>query len=260
MATSQRRRREALFDSYSMHVVAAQRSQQAAETIACNFCHREARAIIAYVFAMWLSLCSEMRQRRNCARRSMKAIDHGRLDLFNRLVLLSWRVCVVQRPSASSQRIAAPIEVSPSHGLQKRDDGTTQAMMRSSKSCGNIFDLRDCEPLEKELGKALGNSSVHRGGTPRSRSRPVSARREREPLADLTLSIGAACPNVAPDYLTDPKKLKGPERFFYDISSYTGCARYGGPSVDGKENGFLDLRAKPSLAANKLTTVCAPRR
>jgi hypothetical protein len=30
--------------------------------------------------------------------------------------------------------------------------------------------------------------------------------------------------------------LKGPERFFYDTSSYTGCARFGGAQVIDKEN------------------------
>ncbi|CAJ1399846.1 unnamed protein product [Effrenium voratum] len=35
----------------------------------------------------------------------------------------------------------------------------------------------------------------------------------------------------------DSKRVRGPERFFYDTSSYTGCARYGGPMVvDKKEN------------------------
>uniref|UniRef100_A0A7S1EV25 Uncharacterized protein n=1 Tax=Noctiluca scintillans TaxID=2966 RepID=A0A7S1EV25_NOCSC len=29
---------------------------------------------------------------------------------------------------------------------------------------------------------------------------------------------------------------RGPERFFYDTSSYTGCARYGGPSVVDRSN------------------------
>jgi len=32
-----------------------------------------------------------------------------------------------------------------------------------------------------------------------------------------------------------PGKLRGPERFFYDTSCYTGVARFGGPSVVDKE-------------------------
>mmetsp|Transcript_6203 Transcript_6203/g.13688 ORF Transcript_6203/g.13688 Transcript_6203/m.13688 type:complete len:288 (-) Transcript_6203:72-935(-) len=32
------------------------------------------------------------------------------------------------------------------------------------------------------------------------------------------------------------KPIRGPEKFFYDRSGYTGCARFGGPSVIDKEN------------------------
>merc|ERR1711920_1066530 len=33
---------------------------------------------------------------------------------------------------------------------------------------------------------------------------------------------------------SDPTLPRGPERFFYDTARYTGCARYGGPSVVDK--------------------------
>lgn len=32
------------------------------------------------------------------------------------------------------------------------------------------------------------------------------------------------------------RTMRGPERFFYDTSCYTGCARFGGPKVVDKEN------------------------
>lgn len=37
---------------------------------------------------------------------------------------------------------------------------------------------------------------------------------------------------------------RGPERFFYDTTGYTGCARFGGPSVVDKENLVAPSRSK----------------
>lgn len=58
----------------------------------------------------------------------------------------------------------------------------------------------------------------------------------------------AGCQTPAPE----PKKSlpRGPERFFYDSTTYTGCARFGGPSVVDKENvaGAAAGRAKASPA------------
>mmetsp|Transcript_82833 Transcript_82833/g.130512 ORF Transcript_82833/g.130512 Transcript_82833/m.130512 type:complete len:453 (-) Transcript_82833:72-1430(-) len=58
----------------------------------------------------------------------------------------------------------------------------------------------------------------------------------------------APCQEIAsPSAQTsEPKRLKGPERFFYDTSSYTGCARFGGPTVvDKKENRGMNVDAMP---------------
>lgn len=44
--------------------------------------------------------------------------------------------------------------------------------------------------------------------------------------------------NVDPGSGDEPKRLRGPHRFSYDTSSYTGCARYGGPktAVESRAN------------------------
>lgn len=62
-------------------------------------------------------------------------------------------------------------------------------------------------------------------------SKPGAARTSRQPL--VTRDLGLQAP------ATETKKAlpRGPERFFYDSTTYTGCARFGGPSVVDKENG-----------------------
>lgn len=44
--------------------------------------------------------------------------------------------------------------------------------------------------------------------------------------------------NVDPGSGDEPKRLRGPQRFSYDTSSYAGCARYGGPkkAVESRAN------------------------
>lgn len=78
---------------------------------------------------------------------------------------------------------------------------------------------------------------------------------QRQPLSDCTPSgVSQAayqhlC-NSAGGGEQQPRSSlkKGPERFFYDSSSYTGCARYGGPSVvDKKENRAVELRPRGSV-------------
>ncbi|CAK9028801.1 unnamed protein product [Durusdinium trenchii] len=75
----------------------------------------------------------------------------------------------------------------------------------------------------------------------------LSRTRQRSPLrtAEQRNANGAVLtaqrsPRAEGDEEDEPKRptlLRGPERFFYDTSSYTGCARYGGPMiVDKKEN------------------------
>merc|ERR1719215_863639 len=77
------------------------------------------------------------------------------------------------------------------------------------------------------------------------------------PVLQPTLGGGAPCRR--------PSHHRGPERFYYDRSSYTGCARYGGPSIDGKENGPAVLRpnlnrsaGRPTIHASGSATVQQP--
>lgn len=75
-------------------------------------------------------------------------------------------------------------------------------------------------------------------------SRSVLPRTGRQPL------VAREAPAEAPG--PEPKKQlpRGPERFFYDSTTYTGCARFGGPSVVDKENVVANTagRAKGNLA------------
>lgn len=51
-----------------------------------------------------------------------------------------------------------------------------------------------------------------------------------------------ACSPGAPGASNNGGKIRGPERFYFDKSTYTGVARFGGPSVDDKENLAANLR------------------
>lgn len=64
----------------------------------------------------------------------------------------------------------------------------------------------------------------------------------RQPLAERS-SPNASC---ALDGEAVKKQLKGPERFFYDTSGYTGCARFGGPAIVDKENRGVERPATPT--------------
>lgn len=55
------------------------------------------------------------------------------------------------------------------------------------------------------------------------------------------------------------KKLKGPERFFYDTSGYTGCARFGGPAVVDKENRAAERPSGRRATPNRRHAGPSPR-
>jgi len=76
------------------------------------------------------------------------------------------------------------------------------------------------------------------GVRPQSPSR-CGQRQARQPFAARE-TAGAEAINA------DAKKPlpKGPERFFYDTRSYTGCARFGGPTVVDKENLVMASRTR----------------
>lgn len=93
---------------------------------------------------------------------------------------------------------------------------------------------------------------------PSSAPAPAPAPGQRSPLADVSrqqsapLILGVVAGDgkasvlmAAPPASAGGRRnsMRGPERFYYDKSSYTGCARFGGPSLaDGKENGPASLR------------------
>eukprot|EP00929_Paragymnodinium_shiwhaense_P029931 TRINITY_DN17059_c0_g1_i4.p1 TRINITY_DN17059_c0_g1~~TRINITY_DN17059_c0_g1_i4.p1 ORF type:complete len:475 (+),score=90.93 TRINITY_DN17059_c0_g1_i4:78-1502(+) len=67
-------------------------------------------------------------------------------------------------------------------------------------------------------------------------------------------SSGVAASNAAVAEASARKvPMRGPERFFYDTSCYTGCARFGGPKVIDKENRPLAFRGAAPRESGSLS-------
>ncbi|CAK9025343.1 unnamed protein product [Durusdinium trenchii] len=113
-------------------------------------------------------------------------------------VLLAWRNFHEKTPREPVQPVAAP-------------------MLESL--------LVDLQPKEKLLSRTRQRSPLRTAEQRNANGAVLTAQRS---------------PRAEGDEEDEPKRptlLRGPERFFYDTSSYTGCARYGGPMiVDKKEN------------------------
>lgn len=97
-----------------------------------------------------------------------------------------------------------------------------------------------CQSARQAAGASTYPDKCSEGGT-------LVRPQRRQPFAPCQ-EIASPSANTS-----EPKRLKGPERFFYDTSSYTGCARFGGPTVvDRKENRGMNVDAMPKRGSANL--------
>mmetsp|Transcript_28675 Transcript_28675/g.63382 ORF Transcript_28675/g.63382 Transcript_28675/m.63382 type:complete len:232 (+) Transcript_28675:1-696(+) len=105
---------------------------------------------------------------------------------------------------------------------------------------------------QKASHEATVSSEVPIAGTTSSRRRRRASTSDcpwlGKPLASSDEVLEQHPPRGYPQRIAEtevePTKrhLRGPERFFYDRSGYTGCARFGGPCIIDKENWPPNLR------------------
>jgi hypothetical protein len=125
-------------------------------------------------------------------------------------------------------------------------DHTRPCMVRSSSLTLRTQNQQHvCQSARQPAGVS-GNEKVPEGG---ALVRP----QRRQPFAPCQ-EVASPSANAS-----DVKRLKGPERFFYDTSSYTGCARFGGPKiVDKKENRGMDVDAMSKRGSANVPSSAPP--
>lgn len=189
--------------------------------------------------------------------RCLQVIEASQMPVLLQLVISAWRSGVWQARERRQQEdtigdsmameteVAAPMGGSMSVPLSQSLSsvvGFTGSMSvpHGSGVAGRLQRSYSCQ-LElgaaspKMVVRAPRPSSTDRARHPSptlgydaaANQRPNTARSGRQPL--VPLEEGA---------VTETKKpiRRGPERFFYDTTGYTGCARFGGPTVVDKEN------------------------
>ena len=220
-------RREALFDALRRQLESAQRRCSAVEHCFAKAQSHELMNWIRSGLKAWRSLAQLCNQRKKLASAAYQDVVRHHASL----VLWSWqRICLAAEEGVKSIHSAAVPE--PTASL----DSLLVDFCPGCNGGGNSTEVSEASehPVLAELCEkpAAGKPS---GVVPRSRSP------ERLPLASVAMQNARL---LSAD-VDESKRKRGPERFFYDTSSYTGCARYGGPMIiDKKEN-----TAGPAAAA-----------
>jgi len=253
------RRREALFESLREQTRAAQRRAEAAEgalRLAGRLDQRQSAYPPKLLFRAWSSLSVLSRQHRKLA--DVAYQDEVRRRALQ--VLLAWR------GEALSSHRQQPEALEPDDTVQEDKTPCLESLL-DELSVPSVTDGRErtaSSPPRKEALQArparlsrcrsapvdcpafrqAAVSSTY-GVQVQPAGKPSSSMSPRQPLGQLQGNS-----HEAPASDADGKRVKGPERFFYDTSSYTGCARFGGPLVvDKKENRTAGQWGGPKQAA-----------
>ena len=152
--------------------------------------------------------------------------------------------------------------------LQEASHGLAQRLRREESVSESLLD----DLLVDMGGDCAGEQGAARAPERRAPGAPggiglLSPREvERRPLADLgeesdrsptgvlvEVASAAMANQAAAGLSHGSRKVKGPERFYYDTSTYTGAHRFPGPSVDGKEN-FGNSRQRRDSGALTVTS------
>jgi len=250
---TQQCRREAIFDAMSAQVQSHRRDGSAAERCSAGMLRAasewQAATLATFAFAAWRAQ-TLLAQRRSAQLRAV-----ARAEVRRRLAL----------DAALAARVLAAWLREASHGL-------AQCLRREESASESLLD----DLLVDMGGDCAGEQGAARAPERRAPGAPggiglLSPREvERRPLADLgeesdrsptgvlVEAASAAMANQAAAGLSHgSRKVKGPERFYYDTSTYTGAHRFPGPSVDGKEN-FGNSRQRRDSGARKPQVTSPP--
>eukprot|EP00930_Biecheleria_cincta_P021965 TRINITY_DN1611_c0_g1_i2.p1 TRINITY_DN1611_c0_g1~~TRINITY_DN1611_c0_g1_i2.p1 ORF type:complete len:726 (+),score=189.61 TRINITY_DN1611_c0_g1_i2:164-2341(+) len=277
------RRREALFDSMRQQVQAAQRRCHALE----RRLELQARlALLRWAAGAWRSFIQLGRQTQRLAD---IAHQSGLRRSITRM-LLEWRVearCSVMcrsaqlgrgdqtpqsnpEPSASLECLLQDMAISADDGELRpqaaeevspvlaptqnvvRRQSQQQEMPAQRRTLTRSASAGPQRPAGMPSREGPGAGDWHAG----CHSRSALHLSPRLPLTELQSVDKAAHAKEAagtPSAASEAKQarsVRGPERFFYDTSTYTGCARVTGP-VAGKENGKPSTEARGGHAPRK---------
>ena len=234
--TSAQERREALFDSLRGQLDLAQRRCRAAEHCLAKG-QLDARATwFRLALRAWYSLAQLCSQKKKLADAAYQEVVRHSASL----VLWAWqRMCF---PAARIQDTVCEAAVEPAASLDSllEDFCPFGEENRPAEHCELAFDDLSEKP-------AAGKPSGVMAGYPYP---------ERQPLASVAMQNAR---HMSAD-ADEAKRMRGPERFFYDTSSYTGCARYGGPMiVEKKENASMPAKAVGGKAAGPTQSSTCPQ-
>mmetsp|Transcript_87171 Transcript_87171/g.154358 ORF Transcript_87171/g.154358 Transcript_87171/m.154358 type:complete len:532 (-) Transcript_87171:127-1722(-) len=265
-------RREALFDSMRGQMQAAKNRYQAAEKSHISFLKlvelNAGRVLAKASMRAWRSVVKLIGRRLRSAGAVAQVASSSRARVHLMKVFMSWRRhayhCALERSntacpepvldadpgSPSLDRLLQEMSVnkqsSSSSPLHEARDGRSRCKLTRSSSAGPT---RPESPQDPGQGR---QSPLRRPPSPLKGVR-------RQPLAEQDDNIDSTFQESDCLAAGAYKRLRGPERFYYDTSSYTGCARFGGPSV-GKEN-EMELRsnkAKQSACTEKTPVAQQP--
>lgn len=252
---SQKRRRENLFDAMGQQIQVAKLRCHALELLSeRSFQVLEASQnpmLLQLVTSAWRRVC-ERPQQDSCASTrwpSDVSICHKqRRHSHNPVPVSPFSSNAVAGLSQGSGDCAQPRTLTGSMSVPHGGvaDCCTQRSVSYQPELAHLSTslIQGRSPRESSVDRAcrLSTSAGYPDSTAYAGQRLHSSRSSRQILVPREVSIMEAPGTEAKKPLP-----RGPERFFYDTTSYTGCARFGGASVMDKENLVSGSRTKSSL-------------
>eukprot|EP00928_Gymnodinium_smaydae_P097222 TRINITY_DN8754_c0_g1_i1.p1 TRINITY_DN8754_c0_g1~~TRINITY_DN8754_c0_g1_i1.p1 ORF type:complete len:478 (-),score=128.64 TRINITY_DN8754_c0_g1_i1:15-1448(-) len=135
-----------------------------------------------------------------------------------------------------------PRPPSPRQPLQRRLLRTASAAPRLNAGGGATASVFPAAVLPATSAAAASAASAT-AGDPESPPPATAGATAASPRLEESSGGGKDANAGGASATAEPRKLRGPERFFYDTMSYTGCARFGGPAVVDKKENRPELRA-----------------
>lgn len=260
------RRREALFDSMRQQVMAAQRRSQALER---RLDLQVRSALLRWAAGAWRSFTQLGRQTQRLAdiahqsglRRSItRMLLEWRAEARCSVMLRSARLESYDQTSQSNTEAPAWLEcllqdMAPPDVQQRSPQSDQEASPVSAPwQHQEISAPRRTLTRSASVGpqRPAGMSSRDDSGSAEDchvgfHSRSAVYLSPRAPLMELQSSKEAAGVPSGSE-AKPPRCVRGPERFFYDTASYTGCHRFSGV---GKENGKPSTESRGGQAPRK---------
>lgn len=135
---------------------------------------------------------------------------------------------------------------SPRGTLSPRGGEAAQVSPRSAAAADNPA-VNPRKPSPARRGKVVAQGGeVQASSNGGSRAQSPGASRPTSPFGHTRSDGGNTNSSAAASVGVAHKPVRGPERFFYDTSGYTGCARFGGPTTVSRR----EKENRPGLLRN----------